>query len=287
MEIAGSVVLAVLFGALLHASWNALIKSSSDKSLDTALIHALGAVLALPLLAYAGWPDAAAWPFIAATTVIHLAYYATLAAAYRHGDLGLTYPIMRGSAPLLVALLSPIVMGESLSLTAWMGILLVCACVLLLGLSATSVNRTERHKALGFALLNALIIAVYTMVDGIGVRVSGSALSYVAVLFLFDAFPYMALVMWRKTPQQRQSAWMYMRARWPIALLGTLASVSSYGIALWAMTHAPVAVVAALRETSVLFAVVLGCVFLREPMGWRKAMGAMGIVGGVWLLRWV
>lgn len=285
MEITTPVLAAVLFAALLHAMWNALIKSSSDKSLDTALIHALGALLAVPLLVYAGWPAAAAWPFVMASTIVHLAYYATLAAAYRHGDFGLTYPVMRGCAPLLVALISWWWMAEALPFAAWLGIVVVCMGVLLLGLSSVRGRGRDARNALLFALLNAMIIATYTLIDGAGVRASGNVLSYVAMLFLFDAFPYMAMVMWRKNQQERVQAWVYMRQRWPVALVGTAASVGSYGIALWAMTHAPVAVVAALRETSVLFAVAIGCLWLKEPWGWKKLTGACCVVGGVWLLR--
>lgn len=282
-----TVVIAVLFGALLHASWNALIKSSTDKSLDTALIHGLGGILAIPMLMYVDWPHAAAWPFLLLTTIIHLGYYATLAAAYRYGDLGLTYPIMRGSAPLLVALASQTLVGEALSAMAWMGIVVICAGVLLLGLHGGEGASRERRMAVLFALLNALIIAAYTVVDGLGVRAAGSAIAYIAVLFLLDAVPFMALVLWKRTPAQRVQAWRYMRRRWLVALVGTVASLGSYGIALWAMTQAPVAVVAALRESSVLFAVLIGCWLLKEAMGWKKILGALAIVVGIWMLRWV
>ena len=285
MEISTPVLVAVLLGALLHAAWNALVKSSTDKSLDTALIHALGAVLAIPVIAYVGWPQAAAWPFIAASTVLHLAYYATLANAYRYGDLGLTYPIMRGCAPLFVALGSQALIGESLSTTAWAGIVVVCVGVLVLGLSGSAGSAQDKRQAVGFALLNALIIAAYTVIDGLGVRASGSTLAYLGVLFLLDGWPYAALVLWRRNAAQRRDAYVYMRRRWPVALVGTLASLGSYGIALWAMTQAPVAVVAALRETSVLFAVLLGAALLHERWGWKKMVGAAGIVCGVWLLR--
>lgn len=292
MEINLVVVMAVLLGALLHAFWNALIKSSSDKSLDTALIHGLGAVVAVPLLCVVGWPDAAAWPYIAATTVVHLGYYATLAAAYKHGDFGLTYPVMRGSAPLFVALASQALIGEALSWGTWMGILVICAGVLLIGVASQRSSdgggaRSNVRLALGFAMLNAMLIATYTIIDGLGVRASGNALSYVAVLFLFDAFPYLCMTLWGRTPAMRVQAWQYMAKRWPVAALGTLASLGSYGIALWAMTQAPVAVVAALRETSVLFAVAIGCLVLREKVSWHKLAGASTIVCGIWLLRLV
>ena len=108
---------AVLFGALLHAGWNALIKSGADKPLDTALIHSLGTFIAVPLLLYTGWPAPAAWPYMAASLVIHLGYYVALAGAYKHGDLGLTYPVMRGCAPLLVAMGSLPFIGEGISTT--------------------------------------------------------------------------------------------------------------------------------------------------------------------------
>ena len=282
-------MLAVLFGALLHAGWNALIKSASDKQLDTALIHSLGFFVALPVLAYVGLPDAAAWPYIAVSTFIHVGYYIALAGAYRHGDLGLTYPVMRGSAPLLVAIGSVIFIGEHLSVVAWVGVAVVCAGVLTLGLSRSALHaagdETKRRKALAFALCNAVIIALYTVVDGIGVRASGDALAYVAALFLLDGVPYLLLVLWQRGEGGRGAAWRYMAGRWKIGLLGTAASLGSYGIALWAMTRAPVALVAALRETSVLFAAVIGTLLLHEPFGRQRALGTAIVVAGVMTLR--
>ncbi|CAN5459032.1 DMT family transporter [soil metagenome] len=287
MALTGPIVFAVLCGALLHAGWNALIKSGRDKQLDTALIHSLGFFVALPLLWHAGLPNATAWPYIAASTVIHLGYYIALAGAYRHGDLGLTYPVMRGCAPLLVALGSVAFIGEHLSVSAWIGVAVICAGVLVLGLSRSALHagdEAQRRKALRFAFSNAAIIALYTVIDGLGVRASGDALSYVAALFLFDGIPYLLLVLWQRGPE-RGAAMRYMAGRWKIASVGTLASLGSYGIALWAMTRAPVAVVAALRETSVLFAAVIGTLLLREPFGWQRAIGTLVIVCGVMALR--
>jgi drug/metabolite transporter (DMT)-like permease len=159
------VVAAVLFGALLHASWNAMVKSSSDKALDTALIHLTGSVIAVPLLLAVGLPDARAWPFILASLVIHIGYYIALTGAYKHGDLGLTYPLMRGTAPLLVALSATLTVGESLSPTAWAGVLGVSCGVLALGLSR---HAMDSPRAVAFALTNAVVIAVYTVVDALG-----------------------------------------------------------------------------------------------------------------------
>lgn len=273
------VVGAVLFAALMHASWNALVKSSHDKDLDMASIHLIGSFLAIPLVVVVGWPESKAWPYIAASVVIHIGYYIALAGAYRHGELGLTYPLMRGIAPLLVALSATFTMGETLSGLAWAGVLGISGGVLVLGLSRHALSAP---KAVAFALANAVIIAVYTVVDGLGVRASGNALQYVATLFLLDGWPF-ALLMFAT---RGHALGRYARHRWPVATLGACASLGSYGIALWAMTRAPVATVAALRETSVLFAMLLGSWFLKEHFSVRRAIGACAIVAGVMALRW-
>ncbi len=287
MTLTWPVVAAVLFGALLHASWNALIKSGHDKPLDTALIHVLGCGVAVPLLLWVGLPVPAAWPWLAASLVIHIGYYIALAGAYRHGDLGFTYPIMRGLGPLLVALILGVsgggIIDEKLSFATLLGVAGISSGVLLVGLSRVSGG--DHRLALRFALLNAAIIAAYTIVDGIGVRASGNALQYVALLFLLDGLPYFLLVMHGRGRDARPAAWAHMRKRWPRALLGTLASLGSYAIALWAMTRAPVAAVAALRETSVLFAALIGTRLLNEPFGAQRAAGTLCIVGGVMALR--
>jgi phosphonate utilization associated putative membrane protein len=278
MTLSWSIVCAVLFGALLHASWNALVKSSTDKDLDMALQSLFGSLWSIPLLAWVGWPQAAAWPYIVASALIHVGYYVTLVGAYRHGDLSLTYPVMRGSAPLLVALSTYLVFGESLSSIAWAGVSGISTGVLTLGLNTRAL---QAPKALAFALVNAVIIACYTVVDGMGVRTSGNAVQYIGGLFLLQGVPFSLLVY-----HQRGNALLrYAKGRWPVTAAGSLASKASYGIALWAMTKAPVAMVAALRETSVLFAVFFGVFFLREAVTLRRVVGALVIVFGVVGLR--
>lgn len=288
MTLTWPVVLAVLCGAILHAGWNALVKSSDDKQADTALVHVLGALVALPVALWVGLPRPECWPFMAVSLVIHVGYYVALAGAYQHGELGLTYPIMRGVAPLLVALGSTALIGESPSAGAWLGIIGITVGVALVGLAHPG-QALHRGKALAFAFANAAIIAAYTFVDGLGVRQAGPAvtevLSYVMWLFVLDGVSYPLLLWWRRGPQGRQVLVAYARARWPLAAMGGAASIASYAIALWAMTRAPVASVAALRETSVLFATVLGTVMLKERFGAQRAIGACVIVGGVMALR--
>ena len=279
MTLTGPVLAAVLFGALLHAGWNALVKSSSDKALDTALLSLMGSVAVLPVVLLAGPAPPAAWPWIAASVAIHLAYYTLLASAYRYGELGLTYPLMRGTAPMLVALASVAAFGEHLSALAWGGILAVSCGVLALGLSARTI---DSPRAIGFALANALVIALYTVADAHGVRAAGNALQYVATLFLFNGLPFGLLVFARRG---HAVVLPYARRRAPLALVGAAASAGSYGIALWAMTQAPVATVAALRETSVLFAALLGTWLLKEAFTVRRAVGTAAILAGVVALR--
>jgi len=283
-----SIVLAVLGGALLHASWNALIKSGHDKALDTALLHFLGALIALPFMLWVGPPPAAAWPYIAASLVIHIGYYVALVGAYQHGELGLTYPIMRGFAPMLVALASGAFIGEAPTLAAWLGIAAITLGVALVGLAHPG-EALHHRKALLFAFANAAIIALYTVVDGRGVRAATiddhGALRYVLMLFVLDGIAYPGFVWLRRSVGGRREIVAYARRRWPVAALGGSASIGSYAIALWAMTRAPVASVAALRETSVLFAAVLGTVLLKERFGLQRALGTLVIVAGVMALR--
>jgi phosphonate utilization associated putative membrane protein len=278
MGITWPVLALVLTGALLHASWNALVKSSSDKTLDTALIHVLCSLLALPALLVLGLPPLHVWPYVLASLVIHVGYYFALAGALKHGELGLAYPLMRGTAPLLVAVGSFVFLGEAVRPLGWLGIVMVCAGVLMLGMSA---GLLKHRKAVLFALSNAVLIAIYTVVDAQGARLSGHVGQYVALLFVLDGWPFAVLVYL----QRKGQVWQYARARWPLATFGALASLGSYSIALWAMTVAPVALVAALRETSVLFAVILGAWLLRERWTRWRVIGASTIVCGVVALR--
>jgi phosphonate utilization associated putative membrane protein len=282
------VVAAVLVGAFLHAAWNALVKSSGDKALDTALLHLVGSAVALPVLWLTGLPGPASLPFIAASVVIHVGYYVALVGAYQHGELGLTYPIMRGFAPLLVAMASGSLLGESPSVAAWAGVIGITSGVALVGLAHPG-EALHHRKALLYAFANAGIIAVYTVVDGLGVRAEvtsgGNALSYVLLLFVLNGVCYPLLVWFRRPAEGRADMRAYARRRWPIAAMGAVASIASYAIALWAMTRAPVASVAALRETSVLFAAIMGTLLLKEKFGLQRALGTAVILFGVISLR--
>jgi drug/metabolite transporter (DMT)-like permease len=277
LELTLPVTFAVLGAALLHAAWNAIIKAGRDPLLDTALVALSGTLIALPLVFLVPLPEIASWPFIAASITVHLGYYTAVAGAYRAGDLSHGYPIMRGVAPLLVAVASALWLGETLSPTAWTGVLLICGGVLSLGMAGGGANR----KATVWALFGALIIAVYTLADGRGVRLAGGAERYVIWLFLFMGLPFGLVVFAVK----RRAFVAHARRYWHRGIAGAVLSGLSYGIALWAMTRAPVAIVAALRETSVIFAALIGAWLLKEGHLKERLAGAAAVLAGLITLK--
>jgi drug/metabolite transporter (DMT)-like permease len=273
-------MLVVLLGALLHASWNTVVKSGRDVFLDTVLIAAGGAVAAAAALPLLPLPLVASWPFAAVSAAIHVAYFALVAAAYRAGDMSFAYPLMRGTAPLLVALASGPLLGEAVGAVAWAGMLLISGGIL----GLTLVYRRPGRPILaptGFALVNAVVIATYTFVDGVGARLSGHAMAYTAWMLLFTALPLLAWSL-RRRPATFVD---YLRARWRLGLFGGACSFASYALALWAMTRAPIAPVAALRETSILFGMALAALVLKERFGVVRALAAATIAAGVMTLR--
>jgi len=268
----------VLFGAALHATWNAIVKSGTDKSLDAAMV-ALGAgAVGLFFLPFVPLPKPEAWPFILVSAFLQFAYFQLVAAAYRAGDIGVVYPLMRGVAPLLVATTSGVVLGEHLTSAAMAGVLVISAGVLTLAFEA----RHGSRNAILLALANAIVIATYTFVDGAGARVSGNAISYTLWMALL---PPVLLFAWAVARRGRFTVWNHVRRNWARGLFGGAGSIASYGLALWAMTKAPVATVAALRETAILFALLISVFILKEKASiWRYIAGAV-IACGVLVLK--
>ena len=274
-----AVSMAVLLAALLHASWNAMIKGGGDVLHDTAGIVVGAMLIGLPFLFVVPVPPAAAWPFIIASVVVHLAYYWLMISAYRAGDLSLVYPLMRGVAPLITALAGIAVLGELPAPLAWLGMLLISAGVFTLGYRA--LGHAPSRAAVGFALANAGVIALYTLIDGKGARASGNAFSYIVWLFVLDGIPFSLWML----ATRRASFIAHLRARSRRALFGGGLSAAAYAISVWAMTKAPVALVASLRETSVLFATLLGARLLRERLSPRRWGGVVAVVAGVIALK--
>ena len=267
----------VVLAAAVHAGWNALIKGSDNKLLTTILVCAGSGLVAAVMLPFLRQPAAASVPFILCSMVLQVCYYALIARAYRIGDMSYVYPIMRGAAPLLVAVATGLYSAERLTWVGYAGIGAICAGILLTALD----GRPGKANAFGAALLNACFIATYTLVDGAGVRRSGAPLSYTLWLFLLTSVPLAAwAVVARRAaflPYARRHAW--------VGIIGGLASVGAYAPALWAMTLTPVPVVAALRETSILFAVAISGLILKERVGPARILGAACVVAGGAILR--
>lgn len=271
----------VLLAAAMHASWNALVKGAADRLLAMTLVGfwpmvpgLLAGLFVLPL------PAPASWPFLLGSMVTHLGYKIWLLKAYRYGDLSQVYPLARGAAPVLVALVSALAVGEFLSRGGVLGVVLVS-----LGTGSLAFERGrprgEQGRSVRFALLTALTITVYTVVDGLGVRRSGAPLAYIAWLFAIDGLPLLLLTALRRG----RAALPYLRSAWHIGAIGGLLAFASYGIAIWAMSLGAMAQVAALRETGVIFAAVIGTLFLREPFGRRRIFAAVVVAGGIILLQ--
>ena len=272
---------AVLFAAACHAGWNAAIKRGLDPLTTTVLISLGATVFALALAPFMGWPAAPAWPWAIASVVIHLGYFAALIESYRAGDMGQVYPLARGAAPLMTAALSPLVVGEAVGVVAFTGIAMLAAGVILLSLRGGRELARIDARAVGFALLTAVTICAYSLTDGIGARLAGSAHAYSVALFIGIGPVMLAYALMRGG----LGVIVAMGRQWPISVAGGALQLGSYGIAIWAMTVAPIAIVAALRETSVLFGAVIAVVLLKEQLRLPRIVAAMMIVGGLVLIR--
>ena len=273
------VFVAVLAAAACHAGWNAVIKVGGDPLTVTALLTGAAGVVALLVMPVVGLPDAAAWPWVAASVIVHLFYFGSLIEAYRHGDLGQIYPIARGGAPLMTAAVTTTVLAEPLGANGWAGLVLLVAGVVVLSLRGARVQ-FNRHGVF-FALFTAMTICAYTLIDGIGARVSGNPVAYTASLFAgCGAVMLVYGLVWRGAMLISGVAQF-----WASAVLGGVMQLGSYGVAIWAMSVAPIAMVAALRETSVLFGALIAVVVLKEPLRSSRAVAALLIVAGLVMLR--
>ncbi len=270
----------VLFAALLHALWNALLKHSGDKRLTTVMLTSAAAVMAALALPFLTAPSRASWPFLLGSSCSEITYFVLLAAAYRSGDMSHAYPIMRGTAPLIVASVSASLIGETLSSGEWLGIGLICCGVL--GLATHGGAAAQQHRsttALAFA--NAFAIASYTLLDGLGVRRSHAPVAYTLWIYLLTGS---VTLLW--TLLHRRAEYLgYLRGRLPAGVAAAAGMMSSYGLALWAMTVAPVALVAALRETSIVFATVISALVLKERISARRLAATALIAAGAAALR--
>lgn len=267
------ITLLVLLAGLAHAVWNAIAKSYQDQWASFTLLNIGVAVPCLIALPIVGLPRTAAWGYLATAVCCHILYELFLMSAYRHGSLSRSYPIARGVAPALTTLGALVVAGEHPGALALFGIAGVVGGIVSLALydrEATSL------AAVLWALATGVMIAAYTLVDGLGVRVSHDPLRYTVALFSIQATAFV-IGAWR-TGKVSTSVFSHRAVR---GLLAGVLSLVGYGIVLYAQTRAPLGVVSALRETGVVWAALLGVVLFKERGGWRLLVAALVVAAGV------
>ena len=272
-----TVFILVLCAAALHAGWNVVVKSAGDTFVTAVAICFSAALVAALVLPFIAQPAAASWPYLGASMLLQTAYYALVAAAYQRADMSLVYPLMRGTAPMMVAVISALALGEVLPLAGWVGVGLISGGILSMALF----GHGGRRDGMGLALLNAVVIATYTLNDGWGARASGAPVSYSLWVSLLTAPPVLIWALVQRGPAIMPA----VASRWRTGLIGAVGSMTSYAVALWAMTRAPVALVAALRETSILFATIISVLVLGEKVGKGRILAVAIIVAGAAALR--
>lgn len=275
------VVPLVLLAAVMHAGWNSLLKGGGDRLVGITMLNVWCGVAGLAVLPFAGSLSPGAWPFLAGSLGLHMAYQVFLVRTYRLGDLSQVYPVARGAAPPMVALAGLALGTDPLRAGEVAAILLIAGGIAALALRGGAALRADPRPVL-MALATASFIAGYTMLDGLGARAGGDSAAYTAWLFILNAPPMVALAWWRRGGQ---GLWRAMRVGWRRDLIGGAMALSGYGIAIWAMTHAPIALVAALRETSVIFALLIARLWLKEPVGRWRAGSALLVLAGIATLR--
>lgn len=271
---------AVLLAAVLHAAWNAMVRGQGDKLTAMTSVILGEALFALPVAFAYPFPPPASWPYILASVVLHTGYSVVLMLAYRIGELTLVYPIARGSAPLIVAALSATLIGEVLPAGATLAILTLCGGILTLGL-VRSADGTFDLKASALALVVGCFIAGYSICDGIGARLAGGAAGYWSWIAVIDVAVFMGIAFALKG----RALGGELRANWRVVLIGGFACYLAYLLVIWAFVHAPIALVTALRETSIVVAMMIGVVFLNERLSLLKCVATFATVAGAILLR--
>ena len=276
------IVAIVLIAALAHASWNALVKGDDDRLVTLGAANAVRFALCVPLVLALPLPAPASWPYLVASAILHIGYYTFLIAAYRFGDLSKVYPLARGLSPLIVAAGAYALAGERLGPVALAGVAVACAGIVSLSARGGALRADDHRRAVAFAGGTALFIAAYTVTDAMGARASGHAVSYVAWLAILDGLPMLlAAAVLRRAAFARHLA---ARA-WKSAAGGAL-QLAAYGLVVWALSLAPMAAVSALRETSVLFAAIIGVKLLGEPLGARRIAAAALVAAGIAMIEW-
>jgi len=272
----------VLLAALLHACWNAMAKSGGTPEYSIASYQLLGALICVPFLFIVPIPLVESWPMILLSVLLHNFYYYTLAKSYRVGDLSQMYPLFRGLAPVMVAIGAAVFAHEWLSLGSMLGIGLISFGLISITLLGGQFGKIS-PVALRWGLATSVLIAAYTITDGIGVRAAGNSMSYILWLFALEPFPICLFLL-----AKDRSPWFnYMVNKKGKIVIGAVASSTAYGLVIFAMGLGSMAMVSSLRETSVIFAALIGTLIFREAFGRQRIIAAVMVAGGIGLIRWL
>lgn len=274
------VFLAVLMAAFLHAGWNAVVKLGLDRVSTVLLLALVQALIALPLLPFVPVPAPQAWAWIATAAMLHSGYKIFLVQAYAHADLSQAYPLARGTAPLIVMVFSALMLGETFGGQELAAIIAISCGILLMAAKGSMQGRMS-GRALFFAFGTAGFTASYTLVDGIGARTAGTPSGFILWMVLGDAA---VMCLWAGL-RRGGRAFPALLPAWKTGLAAGAMSLGSYWIAVWAFTRAPIALVAALRESSILFAVLIAAFVLREPVSRWRWISAGAIATGIVLMK--
>jgi drug/metabolite transporter (DMT)-like permease len=275
MNVVGLVVLAALF----HATWNTFVKVSDDRLASLVSINLIGAASGLLLMPFVTPPDGMGWLLIALSVPVHLLYKFLLALSYERGDLSQIYPIVRGMAPLMVFGAALIVLEEQMEAEELGGMMAICGGIVILAIERGHLTKLSL-KSLALAALTGITIAVYTVIDGTGARHSPTPASFAAWLFFLDGALFAVIVHCRRGPK----LWTTIRLGWTAGLIGGIVAVGSYGVFLWALSLGAMGTIAALRETSVLFAGLIGMVVLKERVNAVRGAAICLITAGIILI---
>ena len=273
------VLLAVLFAALMHASWNAVIRGGGDRFQGMLLLTVTQALMGVLMALFVPLPTGAVWLWVLGSGALHTAYKLFLAAAYQHGDLSRVYPIARGAAPMMVVVVGFFLLPDTVAFKEYLGIGLIGVGVMMMAQGVFKDGETR--SLIPLALGSAACTAGYSIVDGMGARFAGDATMFTAWLFIFDGVFFAAFTNLTRGPR----VFVASRRTWSIGALAGGLSLLTYWIAVWAMTVAPIALVTAVRETSVLFAVLIGVFIMKEKASIAKLMAAIVILFGIVVIR--
>lgn len=271
----------ILTSAVIHAVVNTLVKVSGDGLITRGCMNAVACIIALPMLWFVPLPNASMLPLLAASVLVHALYPFVLVEAYRHGDLSLVFPLMRGSVPLLAALLAAIILNQYPGMLSLAGIALVSLAIARLAWPGKIVPGHSRWRSTFYAVLTGAVVATYTVIDAAGLRAAPSAFAYIVWLFVLDGAFVALLVVIARGRKVAPFVARHWKASLGAGVLGTL----TYGLALLAFSLGPVAEIAALRETSILFAALIGSLFLQEPFGRVRTISAIVVIAGIVLMQ--